>query len=133
MKNNDEKASAASKAELKLLDPIARATFTILNQKDAYKVPSVPIRLSIPPSAFDRYTFKLSEDAGFLHDLEVFGPRDMIDQIRGGELKVWAELWLTNEALEKKEDSFIPIIRAPPGVDFDPPQQAIQIEVMPIE
>jgi len=87
-----------------IIEPdFTQVTFTIRKQTDAISLTSVPILLLAPWSEMQRFSVILEGGNQILNqDVELSGPSDVIEKIRQGEVKVWAELRLSADDLESR-------------------------------
>ena len=89
---------------VKLAQQTVDVTFTIARQQDRLKLNDpVPVWLTASPSELERYDVTLDETSRVLSDVEVEGPRDLIDRLRrtDNDLRVVARFELTNEELDR--------------------------------
>ena len=95
-------------------------TITIRKQTDTLELASVPILLVAPWSQLQRYSVVLEDNQHLLtRPISIAGPSDVIEKIRQGQVKVWAELRLTAEDLEKGITSQQVHINIPPNVQIE--------------
>lgn len=84
-----------------LLDPPAvDVALTVRSQTETLVLPSVPVQVLISPAELRRWDVTIPEESQFLTDVRVTGPRERIEQIRAGTLRVVAYVPLTYEDLE---------------------------------
>lgn len=115
--------------------PSAIVTLTIRKQIDSYAASSVPILVVAPWMELGRFSIRLeNNDRPFLDEqIELAGPSDVIEKIRNGQDKVWAELRLTVEDLETGITSKQLHINVPQGVDLESANPVIQFVITPRE
>lgn len=100
--------------------PTATVTITIRKQTDSVKLSGVPILLAAPWSEIRRFNVELEGNQRVLREeLQLAGPSDVIDSIRKGETRVWAELRLSAEELETRIASKQLFINVPSGVQVE--------------
>jgi len=109
-------------------------TFTITQTSATFLLPTIPVLLTKPLKAEGEYEviYLGGEDDLPLRNIEIEGPTAVIDQIKKGELKVWAELSLTNDKLAKAIDTDtlgVLTIRTPPGVNVVEQPSSINYKV----
>ncbi len=98
----------------------AAVTITVRKQTDTLSLTGVPILLTVPWEEMKRFTVELAGGQRVLNDnVRLSGPSDVIDKIRKGEIKVWADLRLTVDELESKVTSKPLLISVPASVRVD--------------
>jgi len=98
----------------------ATLTITIRKRTDSIRLPGVPILIAAPWAELKRFSIELEDDQRVLdQEVELTGPSDVIEKIKKGELKVWAELRLTADDLESGITSKALRINVPPNVRVD--------------
>jgi hypothetical protein len=107
-----------------------KVTFTIKNQTDTFVPPSIPIHLNAPPPVFDQYSIELDQEQRVLAGVTLTGAANVIETIKSGEVKVWAELRLRISDVKPGVQSVVPFVVVPPGVTFDPPPP-VQVTITP--
>lgn len=109
-----------------------RATIAIRKKTDTLKLTSVPILLLGPWSELNRVSIAVESDQRVVsEEVRLTGPADVIDRIRKGEIKVWAELQLTADELESGITSKQLHIRVPAGVTVDSPIPQVNFTIAP--
>lgn len=111
-------------------------TITITEKTETCPLKPIPIFVRKPMSADRDYAvIRVDADQGeFLSGIEVKGPAESIAQIKDGDLKVWAELRLTNQSLAENAggdaaDGQVTVV-TPPGVAVINPPQPIKYKVV---
>jgi len=95
----------------------AMVTLTIRKQSDAFSLTGVPILLSAPWAELNRFSVQMEDNQRVLSEnVQLSGPSDVIDKIRKGGIKIWADLRLTADELESGITSKPLHISVPPGV-----------------
>jgi hypothetical protein len=77
----------------------ATVTVTLRDQSDFEVLATVPVQIRISPVAYAEWDVEIPQDARFLRDVRVDGPRDLIAQIREGRLPIIAYISLTPDDL----------------------------------
>lgn len=112
----------------------ARVTVTVRKQSDTYLHSSVPILILAPWTELEKYRIRIENDRRVLdQDVELTGPSDVIERIRTGQERVWAELRLTADDLESGVNSKQLSIAVPPSVRVDSPLPRVNFTITPIE
>lgn len=102
--------------------PRVTVTLTIRKQTATGKVPSVPIRVIMPIVEANKYEVIPEPNQSFLpEDVELSGPRDVIDKIVAKELPLSADLRLSSAELDQGITSKLLEINRPAGVDLVSP------------
>ncbi|MCX5658593.1 MAG: hypothetical protein NTW19_02590 [Planctomycetota bacterium] len=125
---------AMRNSRAKLDTPTAKVTLSVRKLTESYVLRSVPVLLLSPPAELERQWVKLDDDQAVLRNVSVTGPSDVIDRIRGEQVRVFAELRLTADDIEKaagKESaSGTVIINLPAGVTVDAPPLPVRYRVL---
>lgn len=75
-------------------------SLTLRSRTDAELLASVPVFVRLPAAEAERWLVEVDEPQ-FLRDVRVSGPREEIERVRSGDLRVVAELTLTFDELER--------------------------------
>ncbi len=112
-------------------------SFTIDKQQATAVIPSVPIYIRVPVLESGKYLVRPDNNQPLLTDnVELTGPRAIIDQIKKSEIPVFAELRLTSDDLEtlagKPSVTRQLDFDVPAGVVVTPHQVTFSIEKKPV-
>ena len=111
----------------------ATLTITIRKRTDSASLPGVPILIAAPWAELKRFSIELEDDQRVLdQEVEITGPSNVIDKIKKGELKVWAELRLTADDLESAITSKALRINVPPNVRVDSAIPSANFVIKPV-
>lgn len=83
----------------------AEVAFTIQSRSAMATLPSAPVQLIMPPAETGRFRVDINADDAFISNVTVSGPSELVEQVRGGQIRIVALLWLTSDELEKPIDS----------------------------
>lgn len=112
----------------------AKVTLTVRRLTESIVLRAVPVLLLSPPAELERQWVKLDDDQTVLRNVSITGPSDVIARIRSEQVRVWAELRLTADDIEKaatKESaSGAVVINLPPGVAVDAPPLPVRYRVI---
>ncbi len=111
----------------------ATVTITIRKRTGTLSLTGVPILLTAPWAEMKRFSVALEESQRVLsQDVEISGPSDVIDQLRKGQLNVWAELRLTVDDLESGITSKQLRINVPSGVQVESTAPLVNFTITPL-
>ena len=111
-----------------------RAGFTIRKRQNKETLKSLPILLLGPWLEMQRFNVEIEGGRRVLNDdVQVAGPSDVMEQIRKGEKRVWAELRLTVDELESRISNKQVYINLPEGVTVESAIPRVNFEITPIE
>ncbi|MCC6579275.1 MAG: hypothetical protein IT440_02455 [Phycisphaeraceae bacterium] len=114
----------------------ARVSFIIRTLTKDLTLPSVAVRIVAPIAKLANYEVSLvSPDDQLLRDVHLKGPNEVIDKIESHEIKIWADLKLEADDLDKnagKESmSVVPEINRPASVTVVVPPAPIKLKITP--
>lgn len=125
-------AMRASKATLAASG--VKVTLSVRKLTESYVLRSVPVLLLCPPAELERQWVKIDDDQAVLRNISVTGPSDVIERIRTEQIRVFAELRLTADDIEKaatkEAASGSVLINLPPGVTVDAPLLPVKYRVV---
>ena len=121
-------AAALGEYAIEVPLPRARVSLTLRSQEETYEHPSIPIRVAAAWTLFNEYKVDLVEQVA-LEGVVLRGPREAIEQIRGGDRKVWADIELTSKDFETPITSAAVRLAAPQGVFAERPLPNVEIKI----
>lgn len=83
----------------------AEVSFTIRSRSASTTLPSAPVQLLMPPAESGRFRVDIDADDAFISAVTVTGPSELVEQVRSGQLRIVALLWLSSDELERPIDS----------------------------
>ena len=107
--------------------------FTVKKQTATFVIKTVPIYISAPPTSLDQYKVQLGEGDQDLQDVRLDGPEDLIEQIKKGEIKIFAEIRPTKADLEGGIKYATPVLVKPDQVEVKSHVPQVPVTVIPRE
>jgi hypothetical protein len=83
----------------------AEVGFTVRSRSATAVVPAAPVQLITPPAESGRFRVEINADDEFVQGVTVIGASDLVEQVRSGQVRVVALLWLSSDELERRVDS----------------------------
>jgi hypothetical protein len=122
-----EPASELRTPWTRLSQPTVQVRFNIRKLTDTVRLPNIPIRIAADPLTLQEYDIGLSASDLVVRDVRFTGAADEIEQIATGATRVWAELRLTREQIERAASTNAPVmvtptVIAPEGVAAEVPE-----------
>jgi len=108
--------------------PKAQVNLTLRSQEETYEHPSIPIRTAAVWTLLDEYRVEVVDRVA-LEGIVLRGPSKVIEQIRRGEVKVWADIDLTSKDFETPITSAPVRLTAPQGVFAETPLPTVNIRI----
>lgn len=90
----------------------ADVTLTIRSRTSTATVPNVPVQIMMPALVGPQWDVKA--EPTFLNDVQASGPSDLVEQLKRGEIKVFAVVVLSADDLEKGVNSKDVIFQSTP-------------------
>jgi len=117
----------------RMLTNSAQVTLTLRSTTDSVMLPRVPVYINAPPMLLSRYDIELPERQRVLPDVELTGPRDVIERIRQRDpgSRVWAEIQPSEDDLAKGQSTLQLTLRVPPGVSVVSPIPTVTVTARP--
>lgn len=106
-------------------------TYTVRKLHDTYRVESLGVRISVPPSLLQQWNFELDDRNRVLESVELAGPSDTIAAIRDGRQEVFAEVRPRSNDLKEGTAKLTVYIQTPPGVTVTSPAQTVDVKITP--
>lgn len=126
-------ASLANNPHVSLRQSDVKLTLTVDKAEETLVLPNVPVWIAAPPGSLADYNVKLDEDTRVLADVKVTGPKDVIDQVRDGRIKIIALLNLDStqlaSAATEETNSKIVTIEAPDSLIIEGPVRTVGFTV----
>lgn len=109
----------------------ASVTYTVRKLHDNLRLESLGIRISVPPSMLQQWTFELDDRNRVLESVELAGPSDIITAIREGRQEVFAEIRPRSNDLKEGTAKLTVYIQSPPGVSVTSPARTVDVKISP--
>lgn len=112
-----------------------QVTLTIREQTGSVVMERIGIQLLHSPVLLRQYTFDVRDEDLFLHDVELAGPMDVLEQIQAGEVAVTATISPSFDRLEEAvgdepTDVSLPVdVNVPPDVSVTSPVPDVSVTV----
>ncbi|GAB5497083.1 MAG: hypothetical protein Phyf2KO_21630 [Phycisphaerales bacterium] len=108
-------------------------TVTLDNREDSVTLDNVPVQIQKPAFESERWIVLVDEQDQLLESVTVTGPSDLIEQIRSGELTIFATVVLTlddrDAGITQKEAVFKNL---PSPLEFDAPSTTVRLTIRPV-
>lgn len=91
--------------QIQIVPREAEVSFTIRSRSAVATLPSAPVQLIMPPAESGRFRVDINADDAFISNITVSGPSELVEQVRSGQLRIVALLWLTSDELERPIES----------------------------
>lgn len=108
--------------------------YEIEERLESTTIPAVPIKIEASADIFNGYTVEF-KDAGpvLTQPLTVKGPRELIERIESGELRIHGVIALTaaNKAAAGSFQYVTPVFKLPKGIERIAPPEAVEFRLVP--
>ncbi|MEE9405660.1 MAG: hypothetical protein V3V20_12270, partial [Algisphaera sp.] len=116
----------------RLSNAVVRVNYTLADPDATTVVKRVPLYVNLPVGTQENYRVTPNEGQRFLFDVELRGPRGLIDRIAAGDpaYPVTAEIRITDVSGIESITSEQPVVVPPPGVTVvgSPPRVGLRVE-----
>ncbi|MBL0922558.1 MAG: hypothetical protein IBJ10_10575 [Phycisphaerales bacterium] len=119
----------------------AEVEFTIRTRSATATIPSAPVQLLTPPAESGRFRVEIEADDAFVTGVTVSGPSELVEQVRSGQMRIVALLWLTSDELERPITSKMvsfgalrdgQVVGLPAGLSVRAADAQVQFTVTPV-
>lgn len=119
----------------------ASITLTARSRTESVTLDAVQVQVMMPPGEATRYRIDVAPDEQTVANVTITGPRDVVERVRSGELRLIAVVSLSADDLtrrvEVKRLSFVAMrgeepAALPPGVAFTAGQNAVRLQIRPL-
>ena len=116
----------------KISTQVVRVNYTLADPEATFTVKRVPLYVNLPVGTQQAYRVSPNDGQKFLFDVEVRGPKGLIDRIAAGDpdYAVTAEIQIQDVSGIESITSVQPVVVPPPGVTVvgSPPRVGLRVE-----